>query len=102
MFPRQPRSRLFPYTTLFRSLLLSPRARARDDIVQVTLAMADEVGEDILDAQLRLQDTRIDERPELGRIRCPALVVAARHDRSEDHTSELQSQSNLVCRPPLE
>lgn len=82
-------------------LLLSPRARARDDIVQVTLAMADEVGEDILDAQLRLQDTRIDERPELGRIRCPALVVAARHDAlcSVDRHRETQAHiagSDLV------
>jgi pimeloyl-ACP methyl ester carboxylesterase len=61
-------------------LLLSPLAQAREDIVQVTLAMADEVGECDLDAQLRLQATRIDERPGLGRIQCPVLVVAARHD----------------------
>jgi len=74
-------------------LLLSPQARAREDIVQVTLAMADEVGERVLDAQLRLQATRIDERPGLGRIRCPVLVLAARHDAlcSVDRHQETQA-----------
>jgi pimeloyl-ACP methyl ester carboxylesterase len=74
-------------------VLLSPQARARTEVVQATLAMADEVGEQILDAQLRLQATRIDERPELGRIRCPVLVVAARHDAlcSVDRHREMQA-----------
>jgi pimeloyl-ACP methyl ester carboxylesterase len=85
-------------------LLLSSQARAREDIVQVTLAMADEVGEHVLDAQLRLQATRIDERPELGRIRCPVLVVAARHDAlcSVDRHRETQALidgSDLVVLP---
>jgi pimeloyl-ACP methyl ester carboxylesterase len=61
-------------------VLLSPEAQARMEIVDATLAMADEVGEDFLDAQLQLQATRIDERHQLGGIRCPVLVVAARHD----------------------
>src|SRR5205085_4272700 len=65
MIRRPPRSTLFPYTTLFRSLGYLRSAYAKPD----------------------------------GSIgyRCPAEPV-----RSEEHTSELQSQSNLVCRLLLE
>ena len=59
-------------------LLLSP---GRQDLVPLTLAMADETGEAMYDAQLRLQTTRVDERPGLAEVRCPTLVVAARDDR---------------------
>ncbi len=59
-------------------LLLSPD---RADLVPLTLAMADETGEETYDAQLRLQGTRVDERPGLAAVRCPTLVVAARDDR---------------------
>src|SRR2546427_3143326 len=90
MIRRPPRSTLFPYTTLFRSLsrrallaILSRRAEA----VGVCLEVGTEVG---------------DVRPFLG----ADLVVAADGFnsvvRSEEHTSELQSQSNLVCRLLLE
>jgi len=73
-------------------VLLSPEAQARMEIVDATLAMADEVGEDFLDAQLRLQATRIDERHQLGCIRCPVLVVAARHDAlSVERHREIQA-----------
>jgi len=53
----------------------------RAELVATTLAMADELGADRYDAQLRLQATRVDERPGLARVRCPTLVVAARQDR---------------------
>jgi len=53
----------------------------RPDLVETTLAMADDVGEAELDTQLRLQATRIDERSGLRDIRCPTLVVSARYDR---------------------
>jgi pimeloyl-ACP methyl ester carboxylesterase len=59
-------------------VLLSPH---REDLVPLTLAMADELGGQAYDAQLRLQDTRVDERPGLAQVRCPTLVVAARGDR---------------------
>ncbi len=59
-------------------VLLSP---GREDLVSPTLAMADELGAAAFDAQLRLQDTRVDERPGLAQVRCPTLVVAARADR---------------------
>src|SRR2546427_7598123 len=87
MIRRPPRSTLFPYTTLFRS-----RAqRARE------LAGA-------IDPTVRLSDcpTRscgyIDESPPKEVKR----VTASPRNRSEEHTSELQSQSNLVCRLLLE
>src|SRR2546427_8972900 len=77
MIRRPPRSTLFPYTTLFRS-----RHRGRD-------------GQDDAEVQGRLQPGVHDVR-----LREPGL---ARPDpRSEEHTSELQSQSNLVCRLLLE
>lgn len=59
-------------------VLLSP---GREDLVPLTLDMADETGAETYDAQLRLQDTRVDERPGLTDVRCPTLVVAARDDR---------------------
>src|SRR2546430_9909103 len=73
MIRRPPRSTLFPYTTLFRSCPLRRYGRL------------DHGG--TVPASLR------DEDAELG---------AFRHLRSEEHTSELQSQSNLVCRLLLE
>jgi pimeloyl-ACP methyl ester carboxylesterase len=69
--PRELQASLLP-------LLLSPD---RDDLVPLTLAMADETGTATYDAQLRLQTTRVDERPGLRQVRCPSLVVAARDDR---------------------
>ena len=59
-------------------LLLSP---GRQDLVPLPLAMADETGAATYDAQLRLQTSRVDERPGLTLVRCPTLVVAARDDR---------------------
>lgn len=54
------------------------RTAALDEIV---CAMADDVGEQVLDAQLATQATRIDERPALDRIAVPTLVIAAVEDR---------------------
>src|SRR2546430_4221407 len=81
MIRRPPRSTLFPYTTLFRSIH-ERGIRDRDHVVPVGVA-----GE-----QLRL--LRLQPVAELS------IRRVAR--RSEEHTSELQSQSNLVCRLLLE
>lgn len=72
-------------------LLTVGTLETRADLVEETLLMADEVGEVELDAQLRLQATRTDERPGLRQVRCPTLVVAARHDRlcSPERHSEI-------------
>src|SRR5438270_5405261 len=75
MIRRPPRSTLFPYTTLFRSpssSLLCARG--------------------FLSANRRAASTELQPEPQ------PHL----RQTRSEEHTSELQSQSNLVCRLLLE
>src|SRR2546430_10637407 len=75
MIRRPPRSTLFPYTTLFRSRRVSKAKR--------TPARPRHIGS-----------------RETG-SRTPVRVTDQRY-RSEEHTSELQSQSNLVCRLLLE
>src|SRR2546430_8264805 len=89
MIRRPPRSTLFPYTTLFRSR----RVRDRE-------APAARQG------RPPPRDRR-EHGVSADRDREPALPPDAhdrppRHLRSEEHTSELQSQSNLVCRLLLE
>src|SRR2546430_11994226 len=73
MIRRPPRSTLFPYTTLFRSIV------------------AHGAGEQLLVRVLK-------HRPHAPR----QLLRRPMFQRSEEHTSELQSQSNLVCRLLLE
>src|SRR2546430_8028990 len=84
MIRRPPRSTLFPYTTLFRSQLGRLAQNASGDRVLLVMNLF-EVRCDLLGEEL------------LGRLRNRAMLV-----RSEEHTSELQSQSNLVCRLLLE
>lgn len=63
-------------------VLLSPAVlSSQPDVVDLTLEMAEGVGENRYDAQLRLQATRVDERPCLAQVDCPTLVLAARDDR---------------------
>src|SRR5688572_32369011 len=83
MIRRPPRSTLFPYTTLFRSAQASLHAGP--------WRHAHPVGNPIVLATARAEHgTPLAARP------TPAAP------RSEEHTSELQSQSNLVCRLLLE
>src|SRR2546430_12556537 len=86
MIRRPPRSTLFPYTTLFRSVV-SPRF--------VELAHRANLG-----VHVWTVDSEEDARRLLG-WGVDGLITD-RPDRSEEHTSELQSQSNLVCRLLLE
>src|SRR2546427_11467918 len=101
MIRRPPRSTLFPYTTLFRSLALmggwvvgtgslsaagAPKAYVglfKDDAVAV-----------IDPAQNKVLSTIAVPKGPHGLVVTPD----GRKVRSEEHTSELQSQSNLVCR----
>ena len=85
-----------------KAALLSPQARAtRPQLVEVALAMADDIGTQTLDAQLAMQATRVDERPGLAQVRCPTLIIAARDDalcRPERHAEmhALVAGSQLV------
>src|SRR2546427_9327780 len=86
MIRRPPRSTLFPYTTLFRSLL------AQQGV--------------LMSAAVQVEKIEQPQLPNSRRIYIegeqPGVRVPLRCKRSEEHTSELQSQSNLVCRLLLE
>src|SRR2546430_6276808 len=84
MIRRPPRSTLFPYTTLFRS------GRDDDD-------------DDGLEGRNKASCPAAAALPEnpLGNSIRNAIIYGS-SQRSEEHTSELQSQSNLVCRLLLE
>src|SRR3712207_7199393 len=88
MIRRPPRSTLFPYTTLFRSLfgafVIEPEARAGG--IDQTAVAHDFGGVATLNGAEGLQRRR----------------VASGTPRSEEHTSELQSRQYLVCRLLLE
>src|SRR3712207_6949452 len=88
MIRRPPRSTLFPYTTLFRSGLLPPGAAEQLAGGRAVLGLAVDAVEDVDD--LLPQRLRID------------AVLGVVGDRSEEHTSELQSRQYLVCRLLLE
>src|SRR5256885_9564864 len=87
MIRRPPRSTLFPYTTLFRSMaanrtfsIIKPDATRRNITGAVT-KMLEEAG---------------------LRVVASKRIHMSREQRSEEHTSELQSPCNLVCRLLLE
>src|SRR5438132_4448429 len=95
MTPRPPTSTLFPYTMLFRSYrqvvyraayTVTGRRQDAEDVLQTLF--------------LRLLDQGFGEEF----ISNPAgyLYRSAMNERSEEHTSELQSHSDLVCRLLLE
>src|SRR5260370_5677576 len=95
MIRRPPRSTLFPYTTLFRSLF---DAAARRDVVHDVEHRVLEDGAQ--SARARLAQKRFfgnGLKRTLGELQLDAV-----HLRSEEHTSELQSHLNLVCRLLLE
>src|SRR5689334_23658931 len=75
------RSTLFPYTTLFRSLLEVRTAQDADALMSVAMNHA---------------------VPVFGPDEREPMIADASTDRSEEHTSELQSQFHLVCRLLLE
>src|SRR2546426_6049745 len=80
MIRRPPRSTLFPYTTLFRSAIS----------IIVVVMVCSAVAAALLTPLF------------LGLVPIPEASAAALRGRSEEHTSELQSPCNLVCRLLLE
>src|SRR3712207_7761498 len=94
MIRRPPRSTLFPYTTLFRS-------QARE--ARMVETSRQEIGGNIRTAWEAVRDEA------KGCTRCPLYKCGTQTvfgegplDRSEEHTSELQSRQYLVCRLLLE
>src|SRR2546430_11242994 len=96
MIRRPPRSTLFPYTTLFRSDRHELIAAAAEQ--PVMRPVDGEAGR-----RLARRERPLARHLHRGRVdlRHRRLVLQV-HVRSEEHTSELQSQSNLVCRLLLE
>src|SRR2546427_8396782 len=82
MIRRPPRSTLFPYTTLFRS--------------------ASDEGRERVDGANRSVWVMMSSCPLPNRLAIAGPTGCVFASRSEEHTSELQSQSNLVCRLLLE
>src|SRR3712207_7699029 len=96
MIRRPPRSTLFPYTTLFRSVhgaeasAKTVRKRVRKAVETTRPATSDDLRD--LRAEIRALAKRIEKLEGSG----------AKGSRSEEHTSELQSRQYLVCRLLLE
>src|SRR5205814_7578755 len=87
-----PRPTLFPYTTLFRSLIV--RVRDRDELFRGACRIAIEAG------QFPMAWVGVVDR-ETRRVK-PVAWGGEAEERSEEHTSELQSLRHLVCRLLLE
>src|SRR2546430_4953683 len=89
MIRRPPRSTLFPYTTLFRSWI----SRRTNRLMICALPVARVASEETI-RTLSPDDIKSSSGGD--------SIGASSVSRSEEHTSELQSQSNLVCRLLLE
>src|SRR5437016_10906532 len=82
MIRRPPRSTLFPYTTLFRSLLTL--------VKRGLIELVEEAAEFTVSSMKKRGPSHLD------------FIFNSQQKRSEEHTSELQSLTNLVCRLLLE
>src|SRR3712207_9074003 len=101
MIRRPPRSTLFPYTTLFRSVVIGKDTRLSGYMMETALISGfTSVGMDVV---------MVGPVPAPGVAMLPrsmradlGFMISASHnkfaDRSEEHTSELQSRQYLVCR----
>src|SRR5256886_13159761 len=106
MIRRPPRSTLFPYTTLFRSVELRRKGDLEQHVLHHVGAVAPRKPERLAAKEhvvkapgLGGEHRRVAHLPGLGD---QGEAHRARCRRSEEHTSELQSQSNIVCRLLLE
>src|SRR5439155_27028941 len=92
LLPRPPRSPLFPYTTLFRS----GRHTGHTD------RAGSGPGESLHDTVLGCRRRQRSTGARRGTVLSKELLHLLDLDRSEEHTSELQSRGHLVCRLLLE
>src|SRR5205085_12219578 len=100
-FRPPPSSTLFPYTTLFRSALgylLNQNMLKPDDVVTAV-----EYDDDLAVAIVRTEratdyETKLKKKVQTSGCAQGTVFGDLMEVRSEEHTSELQSQSNLVCR----
>src|SRR3712207_9005235 len=92
MIRRPPRSTLFPYTTLFRS------SQTNNDRKEETVELIAELALIIRNPE----SDRVDGNGRGAERRTNDEIVEVEPDRSEEHTSELQSRQYLVCRLLLE
>src|SRR2546422_2468421 len=91
MIRRPPRSTLFPYTTLFRSMKITSLAL----VMAITLSAAS-----VAFASDKPKEAKDANKPTVEKSKKPSKSEA--DTRSEEHTSELQSRLHLVCRLLLE
>src|SRR2546427_9230923 len=95
MIRRPPRSTLFPYTTLFRSIV------SHGDPIKTAVLHYLGLHLDMF-FRFAIDPASVTVVREAGSIRTMSGWTNTFRRRSEEHTSELQSQSNLVCRLLLE
>src|SRR5256885_6896345 len=86
MIRRPPRSTLFPYTTLFRSVAMDG-SKFMETVLHWRMSTEQHDIEDLMEVRIALEGV---------------TAASAARNRSEEHTSELQSPCNLVCRLLLE
>src|SRR5256885_7097749 len=91
MIRRPPRSTLFPYTTLFRSYGITVEEYKTKNLMKVEIKSKD-IGNMVAAMA----------GPLFAKVTGAQIPVDGGNDRSEEHTSELQSPCNLVCRLLLE
>src|SRR3989454_11392826 len=101
MIRRPPRSTLFPYTTLFRSIRTETKWYVAAILASILI---DKSPEDYgffvdTDPELKWDEVTVDKATDLQVIAGAAgATLETIRARSEEHTSELQSPCNLVCR----
>src|SRR3712207_8725668 len=100
MIRRQPRSTLFPYTTLFRSVAQPPLYSTL--VGKESVYLKDDAAKDAFLAQNPNHKNEFARLKGLGEMDWDELgtttMDAEKRTRSEEHTSELQSRQYLVCR----
>src|SRR5687767_15231246 len=94
MIPAPPRSTLFPYTTLFRSE--NERNRVEKSYCEVEIVVSPDRRVEVKNKSGQT------ERRKVESIRRASTLFEKHKERSEEHTSELQSLAYLVCRLLLE